>query len=466
MELCDIGVFGLGVMGENLALNFSSHGYRVAVYNRTVDKMVEFLQRNQGKDLCGFGTIEEFINALRRPRKILITVKAGSAVDDVIARLKGYLEPGDILMDGGNSHFRDTEARAKMLEQIGINYFGIGISGGELGALLGPSIMPGGNKEAYTSIEGLLNDIAAKVSDGPCCTYIGPYGAGHYVKMVHNGCEYAIMQLISEVYGLMKLVLGMDNASQAEVFASWDKGRLNSYLIEITAKILTHIDEDTGAYTLDYILDKGGQKGTGRWTGQEALELDIPIPSIDSALWARNLSVLKDLRVRLDQRLHGQDKKIMSFQLDTDTLEQALYCAVILAYSQGIYMLTRASEAYGFNLNISEIARIWKGGCIIRSKFLEHIQRAYKQNPNLEHLLLDDEISEMILETEEALRKVSNIILDLGLPAPGFPAAAGYLSMLSSSRMFVNLIQAQRDFFGAHGFERTDHPGFFHVNWE
>jgi 6-phosphogluconate dehydrogenase len=467
MPQATVGLIGLAVMGQNLALNIERNGFPIAVYNRTTERTEEFLAGPAaGKRIFGARTIEEFVRLLERPRRIILMVQAGPAVDAVLAQLRPYLEPGDVVMDGGNSHYRDTERRGKELAEAGIYYFGTGISGGEEGALKGPSIMPGGPKEAYPLIEPILSRIAAKVEDGPCVTYIGPGGSGHYVKMVHNGIEYGDMQLIAEAYDIMRRGTGMTAPELSEVFAAWNRTELDSYLIEITAKVLAYIDPETGKPIVDVILDKAGQKGTGRWTSQDALELGVPIPTIDAAVWSRNISAMKEERVRASRILHGPSYQgsLPREQL-IEAVRAALYASKISSYAQGMHLLKAASAEYGWNLNLSEIARIWKGGCIIRAKLLNRIQQAFQRDPDLPNLLLDAEFSQAINSRQAHWRWVVQTARAMGVPCPGMSASLDYFESYRQERLPANLIQAQRDYFGAHTYERVDRPGVFHTEW-
>jgi len=394
-------------------------------------------------------------------------VQAGPPVDDVLAQLQPHLEPGDVVMDGGNSFFKDTDRRSQAMDAAGFHYFGVGVSGGETGALLGPSIMPGGPREAYPSIEPILTAIAAKVPDGPCTAYMGPRSAGHYVKMVHNGCEYAVMQLIAESYDLLRTALGLNAGQLAEIYARWNEGELNSYLIEITAKVLAHRDPETGRPLVDLILDQAGQKGTGKWTSQDALDHGVPIPNIDAALWGRNISAYKSERVAAARVLTGPTSTPGAFdQTLVDTIRDGLYAGTIISYAQAMALLRTASHEYGYDLNLSEIARIWKGGCIIRSKLLNPIQHAFGRDADLANLLVDSEFSGLINRLQVSLRHVVQKAAELGVPTPATSASLAYFDSYRRANLPVNLIQAQRDFFGAHTYQRVDQPGVFHTEWE
>jgi 6-phosphogluconate dehydrogenase len=463
------GVIGLAVMGENLALNVERNGFPIAVYNRSREKTDAFMaERAQGKNAIATYTMEEFVQSLERPRRILIMVKAGAPVDGVIEQLKPLLDEGDVLIDGGNSLFHDTERRAKDLEAAKFTFIGMGVSGGEEGALNGPSLMPGGTKAAYDALEPILVKIAAQVDDGPCVTYIGPGGAGHYVKMVHNGIEYGDMQLIAEAYDLMKNVAGLNAQQLHEVFAEWNSTpELNSYLIEITADIFTKIDEETGLPLVDLIMDAAGQKGTGRWTVADALELGVSIPTIIAAVNARIISSYKAERMEAAQMLPGP----ATAQFDGNMQEfiakvrDALYCSKMCSYAQGMALLSKASETYGFQLNLGECARIWKGGCIIRAGFLNKIKHAFDENPALANLLLAPEFRQTILDKQTAWREVVMMATKLGISIPAFGASLEYFDSYRRDRLPQNLTQAQRDYFGAHTYERIDKPGVFHTEW-
>jgi 6-phosphogluconate dehydrogenase len=466
MALSDIGLIGLAVMGENLALNMRHHGFAVSVYNRTAER-TKTLVGGRGHQLAPTYTIEDFVASLSRPRRIFLMVQAGSPVDQVIAQLRPLLEPGDIVMDGGNSYYKDTERRTKLMEEAGFHYFGVGVSGGETGALEGPSIMPGGSRPAYPLIEPILTAIAAKVPDGPCCAYMGPGGAGHYVKMVHNGCEYGIMQLIAESYDLLQTALSLTAPQLSEIYAKWNEGELNSYLVEITAKVLAYVDPQTGKPLVDLIQDQAGQKGTGKWTSQDAADLGVPIPTVDAALWARNISALKQERVAASKLLTGPSG--LSGPGDPTLVadvRDALYAGMILSYAQAMAMLRAASHEYSYGLNLSEIARIWKGGCIIRSKLLNPIQAAFGRDPDLVNLMVDREFTSLLNGLQEKLRKITRLGIEMGVPVPALSSSLTYYDSYRRARLPVNLIQAQRDFFGAHTYQRIDEPGTFHTEWE
>ena len=465
----DIGLIGLAVMGENLVLNMERNGYTVAVYNRTIEKVDRFLQgRGKDKKFIGAHSIEEFIASLERPRKVMMLVKAGKPVDDFIEILLPHLEEGDIIIDGGNSHFPDTIRRTKYVEGKGMLFIGTGVSGGEEGALLGPSIMPGGSASAWPHVKEIFQAISAKVEDGtPCCDWVGNDGAGHFVKMVHNGIEYGDMQLISEAYNLMKNLLGMNADEMHEVFKEWNEGELDSYLIEITRDILGYRDEE-GDALLEKILDTAGQKGTGKWTGIEALDLGIPLTLIGESVFARCLSAIKEERVEASKVLSGP---VPSFGGDRaefiKDIKSALYASKIVSYAQGYTLMREAAKEYGWDLNYGGIALLWRGGCIIRSVFLGKIKEAFDQDPGLANLLLDPFFKEKVEEAQEGWRKVVATALVNGIPVPAFTTALNYFDGYRSARLPANMLQAQRDYFGAHTYERVDKPRgeFFHTNW-
>jgi 6-phosphogluconate dehydrogenase len=461
-----VGLVGLAVMGENLALNIEEKGFPIAVFNRTVSKVDDFVARNPGKQLYGCHSIEELVATIERPRPIILLVKAGEAVDAMIAAIRPHLEPGDILVDGGNSYFLDTERRAKELAAAGLQFVGMGVSGGEEGARHGPSLMPGGPRAAYERLEPILTKIAAQVDDGPCVTYIGPGGAGHYVKMVHNGIEYGDMQLIAEAYDLLKNVAGLDAPGLAEVFADWNRGDLQSYLIEITADIFRHTDPETGRPLVEMILDTAGQKGTGKWMSQNALDLGVALPTINAAVEARILSAAKADRVAASKMLRGPSTR---FSGDTRAVvgqvRQALYAAKVCSYAQGMHQLRLASEEYDYNLDLGGIARIWKGGCIIRAALLDKIRAAYARKPDLPNLLMDEQFRAEMGERQAAWREVISTAVSHGIPCLAMGDSLGYFDMLRRERLPANLIQAQRDYFGAHTYQRIDREGVFHMEW-
>ncbi|WP_374721262.1 NADP-dependent phosphogluconate dehydrogenase [Peribacillus tepidiphilus] len=467
MSKQQIGVIGLAVMGKNLAFNIESRGYSVSVYNRSREKTYEMMQEAQGKNIVPTYSIEEFVNSLEKPRKILLMVKAGAATDATIEALKPHLDKGDILIDGGNTFFVDTQRRNKELSELGIHFIGTGVSGGEEGALKGPSIMPGGQKEAYELVAPIFKDIAAKVNGEACTTYIGPDGAGHYVKMVHNGIEYGDMQLIAESYFLLKNILGLSAEELHEVFAEWNKGELDSYLIEITAEIFKKYDEETGKPMVDVILDKAGQKGTGKWTSQSALDLGVPLPVITESVFARFISAMKDERVAASKVLKGPEVK--PYEGDKkgliESIRKALYMSKIVSYAQGFAQMRAASEEYGWDLKYGEIAMIFRGGCIIRAQFLQKIKDAYDRDPELKNLLLDPYFKEIVESYQTALREVVSLAVMNGIPVPCFAAALAYYDSYRTETLPANLLQAQRDYFGAHTYERVDKEGVFHTEW-
>ena len=467
---CDIGLIGLAVMGQNLVMNMNDHGYRVAVFNRTVSKVDEFLQ-NEAKDsrVVGAHSVDELIQLLKRPRKIMLMVKAGETVDQMIDQLVPHLEKGDIVIDGGNSQFQDTNRRAKTLRDKGILFIGTGVSGGEEGARFGPSIMPGGSPEAWPHVKEIFQSIAAKVDDGtPCCDWVGEDGAGHYVKMVHNGIEYGDMQLICEAYQLLREALGLTADQLHEVFAEWNKGELDSFLIEITSEIFTKKDED-GSPLIDKILDTAGQKGTGKWTAISALDLGMPVTLIGEAVFARCLSAMKNERVTASKTLAGPKRSALDQDRKSfiEDVRRALYCSKMISYAQGYMLLREAGKAYGWNLNMGGIADMWRGGCIIRSRFLGKIKEAYAKNPQLMSLLLDGFFSKVLEEYQASWRRALVHAIEYGVPTPAFSTALGFFDGYRTERLPANLLQAQRDFFGAHTYERLDKPRgeFFHTNW-
>jgi len=462
-----IGVVGLAVMGKNLAFNIESRGYTVSVFNRSREKTDAMMQEATGKNIVPTYSIEEFVQSLETPRKILLMVKAGPATDATIEQLKPYLEKGDILIDGGNTFYQDTIRRNKELSDLGLHFIGTGVSGGEEGALKGPSIMPGGQKEAYDLVAPILQAISAKVNGDPCCTYIGPDGAGHFVKMVHNGIEYGDMQLIGESYFLLKNILGLSNDELHQVFSDWNQGELDSYLIEITRDIFTKIDEETGKPLVDMILDKAGQKGTGKWTSQNALDLGVPLPIITESVFARFISAMKDERVQASKILTGPTS--ITFNGDRkefiEQVRQALYFSKICSYAQGFAQMRVASEEYGWDLKFGEIAMIWRGGCIIRAQFLQKIKDAFDRDSHLKNLLLDPYFKDIADRYQDSLRNVIATAVRNGIPVPGFSAALSYYDSYRTKNLPANLLQAQRDYFGAHTYERVDKEGIFHTKW-
>jgi len=474
-EQCDIGLIGLAVMGQNLILNMADHGFRVAAYNRTVSTTEEFLAGPaSGKSIVGCKTPEGLVAALKPPRRIMMMVKAGKPVDAVIEQMVPLMQKGDILIDGGNSYFEDTDRRIEELGKRGILYLGTGVSGGEEGARYGPSIMPGGEEEAWPHLKPILQGIAAKVgpnNDIPCCEWIGRGGSGHYVKMVHNGIEYGDMQLICEAYSLLKDGLGLTNDDLYDVFAEWNRGVLDSYLIEITRDIFSVKDPETGGFLVDFVLDKAGQKGTGRWTSTLALELGTPTTLITEAVFERFLSSQKELRIKASTVLNGPEGAIDDFRKSTDRdafisqVQQALYASKIVSYAQGFLQLRAAAKEYGWDLKLGEIAMLWRGGCIIRAAFLERIRDAYDRDANLENLLLDPYFQDAVGASQGGWREVVGTAASLGIPAPAMSAALSYYDGYRSERLPHNLLQAQRDYFGAHTYERTDREGVFHTDW-
>ncbi|MFO7680482.1 MAG: decarboxylating NADP(+)-dependent phosphogluconate dehydrogenase [Chloroflexota bacterium] len=465
----DIGLIGLAVMGQNLVLNMDDHGFTVVVFNRTVEKVDRFLANEaQGTKVIGAHSLEEFVAALKRPRKVMIMVKAGRPVDTTIEQLVPLLEPGDIIIDGGNSHYPDSTRRTQELAAKGILFIGTGVSGGEEGARFGPSIMPGGAPDAWPHVKPIFQAIAAKVADGtPCCDWVGEEGAGHFVKMVHNGIEYGDMQLISEAYDLLRFGLGLPPAEISQVFTDWNQGKLESYLIEITAEILAYTDED-GEPMVDKILDTAGQKGTGKWTAVSALDMGIPLTLIGEAVFARFLSALKEDRVKAAAELGAAVMPISGDKAAfINDLSDALFAAKIISYAQG-YMLFRAASAdYGWNLNYGQIALMWRGGCIIRAAFLDDIKAAYETNPELSNLLLDPTFKAQMQAGEAAWRRVIAQAVTAGIPVPAMSSALAFYDGFRRDRLPANLLQAQRDYFGAHTYERVDKPRgeFFHTNW-
>ncbi len=465
-----IGMVGLAVMGENLALNIARNGFPIAVFNRDTTKVDKFLKRAEGKQVIGARSVEEFVRSLETPRKMILLVKAGEPVDDVIAQLTPLLSRDDIIIDGGNSFFKDTQRRESELKARGFNFIGSGVSGGESGALWGPSLMPGGDPAAYARLRPIWEAIAAKVEDGPCVTYIGPDGAGHFVKMVHNGIEYGDMQLIAEAYDILRNALGLGAAELAEIFAKWNAGTLSSFLIEITAKIFTVKDPETGRPLVDMILDKAGQKGTGKWTSQVALDLGVVIPTIQAAIDARVLSAQKSERVEASKQLAGPSQTRYSGdkQALIDAVHDALYASKICSYAQGMNLIRAGSDEYKWSINLGEVSRIWKGGCIIRAQFLDKIKQAYQRRPDLPNLLLDPDFKAWVLEAQPRWRQAVTAAQSLGIPVAAMSASLAYFDSYRTANLPQNLTQAQRDFFGSHTYERTDRPqaGPIHTEWE
>jgi 6-phosphogluconate dehydrogenase len=463
-----IGVVGMAVMGRNLALNIESRGHAVSIYNRSREKTDEVVAQHGDKKLVATYTLKEFVDSLEKPRRILLMVKAGEPTDETIAQLRPLLDKGDILIDGGNTNFHDTIRRNKELAKAGLHFIGTGVSGGEEGALHGPSIMPGGPRDAYDLVEPILTEIAARADDGkPCVAYMGPDGAGHYVKMVHNGIEYGDMQLIAESYAVLKHVLDLSNDELAKVYSQWNDGELDSYLIEITAKIFGKKDEKTGKDLVDVILDRAAQKGTGKWTSQSALDLGVPLPLITESVFARVLSSLKDERVTASKQLDGPTTKAFSGDRAgfIAAVGKALYLSKIVSYAQGFAQLRAASEEYDWQLDYGTIAQIWRGGCIIRARFLQNITEAYAEDDSLPNLLLAPYFRDIAQKYQAALREVVTAAIAAGVPVPCFSSAIAYYDGYRSERLPANLIQAQRDFFGAHTFERVDEKGSFHEDW-
>ena len=463
-----MGLVGLAVMGENLTLNIESKGFSISVFNRTSSKTENFVSgAAKGKNILPAYSIEELVNSLEKPRRIMLMVKAGEAVDAFIEKLLPHLDKGDLIIDGGNSFFGDTIRRNKNLAEKGILYIGTGVSGGEEGALHGPSIMPGGQKSAYDLIAPIFSKIAAQINGEPCCAYIGPDGAGHYVKMIHNGIEYGDMQLITEAYGIMKNVLGMGADELHQTFSKWNEGELNSYLIEITADIFSKTDEETGKPLVELILDKAGQKGTGKWASQSALDLGIPAPTIAEAVFARCISALKEKRGKASKVLSGPKTKFDGNREEfVESICKALYASKICSYAQGFALMQAVSEEHKWDLKLGEISMLWRGGCIIRAQFLHRIKEAFDRNPNLKNLLLDQYFREVIEKSQTAWRQVCSTAANLGIPIPAFSSALCYYDSYRQERLGANLIQAQRDYFGAHTYQRIDKEGIFHTEWQ
>ncbi|KRM74201.1 NADP-dependent phosphogluconate dehydrogenase [Secundilactobacillus collinoides] len=471
-KLANIGVVGMAVMGKNLALNIESRGFTVGIYNRSASKTDQVMKDHSEKKLVPSHTVEEFVNSLETPRRILLMVKAGAPTDAVIDELLPLLDKGDVLIDGGNTNFHDTMARNAKLDKSGINFIGMGVSGGELGALQGPSLMPGGQKEAYDLVEPILTQIAAKADqDGkPCVTYIGPNGAGHYVKMVHNGIEYGDEELIDESYNIMRNVLGLSVDEMADTFKEWNKGELDSYLIEITADILTRKDDlgdDKTKPIVDMILDRGNNKGTGKWSSEDALNVQVPQSVITEAVYARYISMMKNERVAASKVLAAPkaQEEIGDKTEMVEKIREALYFSKIMSYAQGFEQLRFASEAYDWDLQYGELAQIWRAGCIIRARFLQNITDAYDKKPDLTNLLLDDYFKDIAAKYQESTREVVALAVKMGVPVPSFSAAITYYDSYRSEVLPANLLQAQRDYFGAHTYERTDREGNFHYTW-
>lgn len=466
----DIGLVGLAVMGQNLVLNMANNGYSVGVFNRTTSTTDEFVaSKTPEQDVTGYHSLEELVQNLSAPRKVMLMVKAGPAVDAIIDQLKGLLSPGDIIIDGGNTHFEDTNRRTREVEEAGLQFIGTGVSGGEEGALKGPSIMPGGSADAWPHVRELLQKISAKVgsnADIPCCEWVGPAGAGHYVKMVHNGIEYGDMQLICEAYFILKHALNLSNDELYRVFDKWNQSELESYLIEITRDIFTVADGESDQSLVDVILDTAGQKGTGKWMSQHALDLGVPTTLITEAVYARCLSAQKEARVRASEVLDGPSGTYSGDREQfIEDVRQALYASKICSYAQGYVQLDAAAEEFEWDLNNGDIALLWRGGCIIRARFLEDIKAAFDKNPELENLLLDDFFRDAIETAQPSWRRVVAAAVELGLPVPGFSAALSYYDGYRRGRLPANLLQAQRDYFGAHTYQRLDKEGTFHTDW-
>jgi 6-phosphogluconate dehydrogenase len=470
-NLADIGMIGLAVMGSNLAQNIERNGYTVSVWNRDPEKVDEFCATvGAGKKFVGTHSAEAFVKSLKRPRKAILLVKAGGPTDWTIDQIKQYMEPGDIIIDGGNAFFHDTIRREKALKAEGLNFIGSGVSGGEEGALWGPSLMPGGDPEAYESLRPIWEAVAAKVDDGPCVTYIGPDGAGHFVKMVHNGIEYGDMQLIAEAYDILSRVGGIEASELGDIFHEWNQGVLQSFLVEITAQIFKAVDPETGKALVDLVMDKAGQKGTGKWTSEEALEMGIPVPTIQASIDARVLSSMKEERVEASKTIVGVptsvevgDKKEF-----IKAVHDALYASKICSYAQGMAMLALASKTHDWNLNLGEISRIWKGGCIIRAQFLDKIKQAYHRRADLPNLLVDPDFNAWMKEAQANWRRVVSMAVLSGIPTPSMSASLSYFDSYRTADLPQNLTQAQRDFFGSHTYERKDKPeaGFIHSEWK
>jgi 6-phosphogluconate dehydrogenase len=465
----EFGVIGLGVMGQNLALNIEDHGQSVAVWNLEPEWVDRFVASNGARQIIGTKTLHDFVHSLARPRRVLMMIKAGEPVDEMLRKLAPFLAPGDIVIDGGNSFFKDTQRRENEMSSERLNFFGMGVSGGEEGARHGPSLMPGGSREAYEHVRPVLEAIAAKSDSGPCVTYVGPDGAGHFVKMVHNGIEYGDMQLIAEAYDLLRKGLGLEAAELADIFAEWNRGALESYLIDITAQILIVTDAKTGKPLVDSVLDRAGQKGTGKWTVQIALDLGVPIPTIAAALDARILSSMKEDRVaasrqygRSSSRYTGDQRELIGWVRD------ALHAAKICSYAQGMSLIRAGSEEYRWGIDLREMARIWKAGCIIRARVLDDIMHAYERRADLPNLLLDSEFQRVVTAADPGWRRVIAVASSLGIPLPAMSASLAYFDAYTSANLPQNLTQAQRDYFGAHTYQRVDDPSgaFVHSDWQ
>jgi 6-phosphogluconate dehydrogenase len=464
------GMIGLGVMGSNLALNVADHGFPIAVWNRDPEPMKRFLERNPGKKITGATTLQEFVNALERPRRIMMLIAAGTPIDQTIERLRPLVQDGDVIIDGGNSWFKDTQDRTKRLEGTGIHFMGSGVSGGEEGARHGPSLMPGGSDHSWQAMRPIFESIAAKTDSGPCVTHVGPDGAGHFVKMVHNGIEYGDMQLIAEAYELLRKGLKASPDELAAIFGQWNKTNLESFLIEITAHIFRVKDPDSGAALLDKVLDKAGQKGTGKWTAQVALDLGVPVPTIAAAIDARVLSSMKEERVAASKVLRGPDAipKVSDRKQFIDDVHDALYASKICSYAQGMALIQAGSREWKWGVNLREMARIWKAGCIIRARFLDSIMRAYERKPDLPNLLLDQEFSATVQKSGQAWRRAIAMAQSSGIPVPAMSSSLAYFDAYRSADLPQNLTQAQRDYFGSHTYQRNDKgpdAPFVHTDW-
>ena len=463
----DYGMIGLGTMGRNLLLNMSDHSYAVAGFDLDADKVDSLKKEGEGRKIFGADTLQEFVDALKTPRTILLLVPAGDPVDKVISGLKPLLSPEDLILDCGNSHYTDTDRRVTTLAKDNIHFMGVGVSGGEQGARFGPSIMPGGSQDAYERIGAMLEAVAAKVNDEPCVTYLGPGASGHYVKMVHNGIEYAIMQLIAEAYHILKEVGGLNNEELHTTFAKWNEGKLRSFLIEITGEIFARRDDLTQNMLVDMILDSAQQKGTGKWTSQDGMDLVVPIPAIDTALSARYLSADKKQRMEGEKALKGPQAQVQIDKNDlVAALEDALHFCMIVSYAQGLTLLSEASKKYGYELKLEEVAKIWRGGCIIRSTLLEDIRAAYAQAPDLASIMLNDKIAHDLYTSQKGVRYVLSLAVEAGVPMPDMMSCVAYYDSYRRAWMPSNLIQAQRDYFGAHTYQRTDREGIYHTHWE
>jgi 6-phosphogluconate dehydrogenase len=463
-------MIGLGVMGRNLALNVEEHGFPVAVWNLETDWVNSFIDQNRSGAFIGTRTLEEFVSSLEKPRRIMMMIKAGAPVDATLARLKPLLESGDIVIDGGNSFFEDTQQRERQMRDSGIRFFGTGVSGGEEGARYGPSLMPGGDREAYDQVKPIFEAIAARSESGPCVAYVGPDGAGHFVKMVHNGIEYGDMQLIAEAYAILRDALDLKAEQLADIFSDWNRGPLESFLIEITANIFRVRDDETGSPLVDLVLDQAAQKGTGKWTAQQALNLEVPVPTIAAAIDARVLSCIKSERVEASRKIKGP--RLQGFRGASEKIvnavRDALYASKICSYAQGLNLIKRGSDEYKWDINLSEMARIWKAGCIIRARFLDSIMKAYSRRPDLPNLLLDQDFRLWIHGAQSNWRLAVKTATSMGIAAPAMSASLSYFDSYRSATLPQNLTQAQRDYFGSHTYERVDHPerGYLHTDWQ